>query len=59
MRKLAIVRKAVYFESDWPEELGQEILVTHVRQDEQESDALLRAIEVYGSDKNYFIREVK
>ena len=59
MRNLVIVRKAVYFESDWPEELGQEILVTHVRQDEQESDALLRAIEVYGSDKNYFIREVK
>ena len=51
--------KAVYFESDWPEELGQEILVTHVHQNEQESDALLRAMELYGSDKNYFIREVK
>ena len=59
MRKLAIVRKAVYFESDWPEELGQEILATHVRQDEQESDALLRAMELYGSDKNYFLKEVK
>lgn len=59
MRKLATVRKAVYFESDWPEELGQEILVTHVRQDEQESDALLRAMELYGSDKNYLLKEVK
>ena len=51
--------KAVYFESDWPEELGQEILVTYVRWYEQESDAILRAMELYGSDKNYFLKEVE
>jgi hypothetical protein len=51
--------KAVYFESDWPEELGSEILVTYCKTDELESDSILRAMEAYGSDKNYYIKEVK
>jgi hypothetical protein len=49
--------KAVYFESDWPEEFGVDVLVTWVREDEQESDAILRAQESYGPEKEYFVRE--
>jgi hypothetical protein len=51
--------RAVYFESDWPEDLGCEILVTYCKTDESESDSMLRAMEVYGSDKNYYIKEVE
>lgn len=51
--------KAVYFESDWPEELGSEILVTYCKPNELESDSILRAIESYGPDKEYYIKEVE
>ena len=49
--------KAIYFLSDWPEELGEEILVTYVRKDEQDSDAILRAMELCGADKEYYIKD--
>ena len=49
--------KAVYFESDWPESPGEEILVTYVQQDESDSDAMLRAMELYGADLSYYIKE--
>lgn len=49
--------KAVYFASDWPESPGEEILVTYVRQDESDSDAMLRAMELYGTDLDYYIKE--
>jgi hypothetical protein len=50
--------KAIYFDSDWPEEFGETILVTYVRTDEQESDAVLRAMELYGPDKDYYLKEI-
>ena len=49
--------KAVYFESDWPESLGEEILVTWVKDDELESDAILRAMELYDSKYNFYVKE--
>ena len=51
--------KAVFFESDWPESLGDEILVTYLRQDELESDAILRAMELYDPKYNFYVKEVK
>jgi cytochrome c-type biogenesis protein CcmE len=51
-------RRAVYFDSDWPEEFGEQILVTYVRQGELDSDAILRAMELYRKDTNYYIKEV-
>ena len=53
------MRKAVYFESDWPESLGEKILVTYVKVDELESDAILRAMELYGTNNDYFGLEVQ
>lgn len=49
--------KAVFCKSDWPEEFDEEILVTYLRTDESESDGILRAMELYGSEKTYFIKE--
>jgi hypothetical protein len=51
--------KAVYFESDWPESQNEEILVTYVKQDELDSDAILRAMELYGTNLSYYIKELK
>ena len=48
--------KAVFFESDWPEELGREILVTYLRKDESESDAILRAMELHGSKYDFYVK---
>ena len=49
--------KAVYFESDWTESPGEEILVTYVRQDESDSDAILRAMELYSPLLTYYIKD--
>ena len=49
--------KAVFFESDWPEEFGQEILVTYLRKDESESDAILRAKEIYDLEYDFYVKE--
>ena len=49
--------KAVFFESDWPETLGQEILVTYLRKDESESDAILRATKLYDPKYDFYIKE--
>jgi hypothetical protein len=49
--------KAVFFESDWPEEFGQEILVTYLRKDESESDAILRAMEIYDPKYDFYVKE--
>lgn len=49
--------KAVFFESDWPEEFGQEILVTYLRKDEYESDAILRAMELTDPKYNFYVKE--
>ena len=51
--------KAVFFESDWPESLGEEILVTYLRPDELESDAILRAMELYNPKYNFYVKDVK
>ena len=48
--------KAVFFESDWPEEFGQEILVTYLRKDESESDAILRAMEIYDPKYDFYVK---
>jgi hypothetical protein len=49
--------KAVFFESDWPEEFGKEILVTHLRKDESEPDAILRAMELYSPKYDFYVKE--
>jgi hypothetical protein len=49
--------KAVFFESDWPEEFGQEILVTYLRKDESESDAILRAMELYDPKYDFYVKQ--
>lgn len=49
--------KAVFYKSDWPEVFDEEILVTYVRKDELDSDAVLRAIELCGANYEYYIRE--
>ena len=49
--------KAVFFESDWSEEFGQEILVTYLKKDESESDAILRAMKSYDSKYDFYIKE--
>ena len=50
--------KAVYSDTDLLEELGSSILVTYCRKDELESDSILRAMELCGTEKNYSIKEV-
>lgn len=42
---------------DWPESPEEEILVTYVRKDEIESDAILRAMEIFGSRHTFYIKE--
>ena len=49
--------KAVYTKSYWPESPDEEILVTYVMKDEYESDAILRAIEIFGSNHDYYIMD--
>ena len=49
--------KAVYTVSDWPESPEEEILVTYVRKDETESDAILRAKEIFCSRYGFYIKE--
>jgi hypothetical protein len=49
--------KAVFFESDWPEELGQEFLVTYLREGESEADAILRAMKSYSPKDNFYVKE--
>lgn len=49
--------KAVYTMSDWPESAEEEILVTYVMKDETESDAILRAMEIFGSRNEFYIKE--
>jgi hypothetical protein len=49
--------KAVFFESDWPEEFGQEILVTYLRKDESESDAILRAMELCDPKYDFYVKQ--
>ena len=49
--------KAVYFESDWPESPKEEILVTYVLKDETETDAILRAMEIFGPRHEFYIKE--
>lgn len=49
--------KAVFFESDWSEEFGPEILVTYLRKDESDSDAILRAMEICGSKYDFYVKE--
>lgn len=56
MTEHIIKRLAVYFDSTWPEELGSPILVTYCRNDEVESDSILRAMELYGPDNFYYIK---
>ena len=51
--------KAAFFESDWPESLGDEILVTYLKPDECEPDAILRAMELYDPKYNFYVKEVK
>ena len=56
MTEHIIKRLAVYFDSTWSEELGSPILVTYCRNDEVESDSILRAMELYGPDNFYYIK---
>lgn len=51
--------KAVYFDSDWPESLGEKILVTYINPFEQESDAILRAMELCGIENVYYVEDVQ
>ncbi len=51
-----ITMKAVYTVSDWPESPEEEILVTYVMKDETESDAILRAMEIFGSRYGFYIK---
>lgn len=51
--------KAVYFEFNWYLAPSEEILVTYVNQDESESDAILRAIEMCGKDIRYYVKKVE
>lgn len=50
--------KAVFFESDWPEEFGKEILVTYLRKDESESDAILRAMELHSPKYDFYVKNI-
>jgi len=50
--------KAVYTVSDWPESPEEEILVTYVMKDETESDAILRAMEIFKSNHGFYIKEL-
>ena len=38
-------------------EFGKEILVTHLRKDESEPDAILRAMELYSPKYDFYIKE--
>ena len=49
--------KAVYTLSDWIESIEEEILVTRVRENEDDNDAILRAMELFGADKKYYIKD--
>lgn len=49
--------KAVYTVSDWPESPEEEILVTYMLKDETESDAILRAMEIFGTRHDFYIKE--
>lgn len=53
-----MLRKAVYTENNWPEVHNGDILVTFVRQDESDSDAILRAIEIFGHNSEYYVANV-
>jgi hypothetical protein len=48
--------KAVYCESE-DENFAGDVLVTWVKNDELESDAVLRAMELCGMNNNYFVKE--
>jgi hypothetical protein len=39
------------------EEFGKEILVTYLRKDESESDAILRAMEIYDPKYDFYVKE--
>lgn len=50
--------RAVYVLSDWIDSsFKQEILVTRVRENEDDNDAILRAMELCGPDKQYYIKD--
>jgi hypothetical protein len=49
--------RAVYVLSDWLESVEEEILVTRVKEDEDDNDAILRAMELFGNDKKYYIKD--
>lgn len=50
--------KAVYFyDSDTDTDFAGDVLVTWVEKGEQESDALLRAMELCGLSNDYFVKE--
>ena len=51
-------KRAVFYKSEYPEDYGDEVHVTNVREGEQDSDAILRAIELYSSDKSFYVREI-
>lgn len=57
--------KAVYFESDWDEIFGDEVLVNYVKDSESESDAflrvesydpILRVMKLYDPKYNYYVK---
>ncbi len=51
-------KRAVFYKSEYPEDYGDEVHVTNVREGEQDSDAILRAVELYSSDKSFYVREI-
>jgi hypothetical protein len=51
-------KRAVFYKSEYPEDYGDEVHVTNVREGEQDSDAILRAIELYNRDISFYVREL-
>ena len=48
--------RAVYVIDMFDEVFGTEVIVTYVRPDETDSDAILRAIELYGDEDEYYVK---